>query len=181
MMKKIFLYKKQDKKIVETKIFALVDEEDYDSVSKNRWYLMKLYHCDTEILYARRYEGCPKKGNHKAILMHREILGATERSQKVDHRDGNGLNNKRDNIRICTHSDNMSNRKMSYKKDIKYLGVHFDKSTNTYKASMRLNGVSHNVYSFPTPELAALAYNDLVRKYKPDFGKLNEIKCQTIK
>lgn len=176
-MKKIFLYKKENNSIVITNTFAMVDDEDFNKISLNKWYIMKLYHCDTEILYARRYEGSPKKGNHKAILMHREILGANDRSQKVDHKDRNGLNNQKDNIRICSHSDNMSNRKVSYKKKIQYLGVCIDTDTKKYKAAMKLNGKLYGSSLFETPELAALAYNELVKKYKPDFGKLNVIKC----
>lgn len=172
-MKKVFLYKRENKEIVMTDIFVMVDDDDYERVSANRWYLMKLYHCDTEILYARRYEGSPRNGNHRAILMHREILGTTERTHKVDHQDGNGLNNQKYNIRVCTHSQNMSNRKVSYKKKIKYLGVLFDRKKNKYKASMKLNGIVYRSALLETPELAAIAYNELVQKYKPDFGKLN--------
>jgi len=174
-MKKIFLHKKQGKEIVVTDVFAMVDDNDYENVSKNKWYIMKLYHCNTEILYARRYEGSPKKGNHKAILMHRYILNANERSQKVDHKDGNGLNNQKENIRIGTHSENMSNRKVSYKKGIKYLGVYFNKKHGNYRAALKKNGKVYNKQSFKTPELAAKAYNDLVLMYNPIYGRLNII------
>lgn len=174
-MNKIFLYKKQGKEIVQTEVYAMVDEEDYQELSKHNWYIMKLYHCDTEILYARRYEGSPRKGNHKAILMHRFILGANDKSQKVDHKDGNGLNNTRDNIRIGTHSENMSNRKVSYKKDIKYLGVCNDRSNGKYKAILKKDGKVYTRYGFSSPELAAIGYNELIAKYNPIYGRFNII------
>lgn len=174
-MKKVFLYKKENNEIILTDIFAMVDDEDFDRVSSNRWYLMKLYHCDTEILYARRYEGSPKNGNHRAILMHREILGVTERSQKVDHKDGNGLNNQKGNIRIGSHSENMSNRKVSYKKEVKYLGVYLNKKQGTYRVALKKDGKVYYKAPFETPELAAKGYNDLVIKYNPIYGRLNEV------
>lgn len=172
-MKKVFLYKKDGRSIVKTDVFATVDDADFERVSTNRWYLMKLYHCNTEILYARRYEGSPRMGNHKAILMHREILGAVKREQKVDHKDGDGLNNTRGNIRICSHSDNMSNRKVSYKKKIGYLGVSLVKKYNKYQAIMKLNGRCYRSSYCETAEDAAIAYNKLVEKHKPEFGKIN--------
>jgi len=174
-MKKIFLHKREGKQIIQTGIFAMVDDEDYGLINSNRWYIMKLYHCETEILYARRYEGSPKKGNHRAILMHREILGANEKSQKVDHKDGNGLNNQKENIRIGTHSNNMSNRKVSYKKEIKYLGVTFVKKMGRYKPALKKDGKVYYKGSFETAELAAAAYNELVLKYNPVYGRLNII------
>jgi len=175
-MKQIFLYKsngKSKKSVILTDVYAMVDEDDFEYLSQHKWYLMKLYHCDTEILYARRYEGSPKMGNHKAILMHRVILKLSDRSQKADHKDGNGLNNQKANLRVSTHSENMSNRKVSYKKTIKYLGVY--KNKDTYIAALKNNGVVYRINGLKTPELAALAYNDLVIKYKPQFGRLNVI------
>jgi hypothetical protein len=178
-MKKIFLYKRlENRVIVKTNVYVMVDDEDYESVSKNRWYIMRLYHCDTEILYARRYAGAPRNGDFRAVLMHREILGAVGREQKVDHKDGNGLNNQKSNIRICTHSENMSNRKAAHNKEVKYLGVWVCRKTGKYMASMKLNGKVYSSRQCETPELAALAYNELILKHKPEFGKLNEIKCQ---
>jgi len=175
-MKNIFLYKREGKSIILTDIFAMVDDEDYDRISANRWYVMRLYHCETEILYARRYEW--KKPKIKAILMHREILGATKRIHKVDHKDGNGLNNQKCNIRICTHSENMSNRKVSHKKKVKYLGVLLNKKNGKYRAAMKLNGIVYTSPFLETPELAAIAYNELIQKHKPNFGKLNLISCR---
>ncbi len=110
-MKQIFLYKTENRLIVQSSVFAIVDDEDYERLSKNKWYIMKLYHCDTEILYARRYDGSVKDENYKAILMHREILNVHGREKKVDHKDGNGLNNQKQNLRICTHSDNNGKQK----------------------------------------------------------------------
>lgn len=174
-MKQIFLHKRENKSIVISNHYVVVDDDDYEQLCKNRWYLMKLYHCNTEILYARRYEGSPRKGNHRAILMHREILNANHRSEKVDHIDGDGLNNQKYNIRKCTHSENMSNRKFSYKKEIKYLGVYLNKKKGTYKAQLKKDGKNYGTISFKTPELAAQAYNELVFKYNPIYGKLNTI------
>jgi hypothetical protein len=172
-MKQIFLYKKEGSSIVVSELYAMVDDEDFDTLSKHRWFLMKIYHCNTDILYARRYEGSTYNGTYKAILMHRVILNATERSQKVDHKDSNGLNNQKDNIRISTHSENMSNRRVSYKKEIKYLGVYFNKVTGTYNVDMTKDGKTYAVFGIKTVEAAAQTYNELVLKYNPVYGKLN--------
>ncbi|HEY8659877.1 MAG TPA: hypothetical protein VIM07_04430 [Chitinophagaceae bacterium] len=174
-MKQIFLHKKESNSIVLTSVYAMVDDEDYERLSKNKWYIMRLYHCNTDILYARRYEGSPKNGNHKAILMHREVLGATSRLEKIDHKDGNGLNNQKNNIRKCTHSENMSNRKVSHKKSNKYLGVFFKKNEDSYQAALKKDGKVYSTGYFKTTEQAAQAYNDLVLKYNPIYGRLNII------
>src|SRR5688572_22927599 len=89
---------------------ALIDDEDYELVSKHKWYLTKRY----GKYYAMKQDGMVK--------MHRLILGVSDPKIWVDHADGNGLNNQRSNIRVATASQNNANR--SAWGESKYLGVH---------------------------------------------------------
>jgi hypothetical protein len=89
---------------------TMVDDSDYEELSKYKWHYTNI----KGIGYAVRGSRLPSIGykqNGKVIRisMHRIITGATERSQQVDHIDGNGLNNQRENLRICTHSENLLN------------------------------------------------------------------------
>ena len=171
-MKKIFLWRADSPKgpYHLTDFFGMVDDEDYDQINKNRWFVMKLYHCDTPIVYARRYEG--KKDDFRAILMHREIL-MPDKGLKVDHVDGSGLNNQRSNLRVATHSQNMSHRTKRASATSKYLGVFFD--GKSYVASCKHNGVTKRMGGFKTEKEAALTYNYYAHFHKGEFAKLNDI------
>ncbi len=80
-------------------LFALVDAADYRRVSKYRWYAKR--HGRTT------YATCLRKG--RTVYMHRMVVRA-RKGCIVDHIDGNGLNNRRCNLRICTHQQNQANR-----------------------------------------------------------------------
>lgn len=77
---------------------AIVDDGDYPLVSQFKWYAVKI----SNKWYAAT-------GN-KARYLHRVIIGENEKEK--DHIDGNGLNCQRDNLRECTHKQNMANRKV---------------------------------------------------------------------
>lgn len=79
-------------------LFAIVDASDYEEVSKYKWYASR--HGRTV------YATCVKSG--KAVYMHRMIMKA-RKGALVDHTDGNGLNNRRCNLRKCTHQQNRAN------------------------------------------------------------------------
>ncbi len=80
-------------------LFALVDAADYERISKYRWYAKRQG--------ATIYATCIRKG--KVVYMHRLIMRA-RKGRIVHHIDGNGLNNRRCNLRICTHQQNQANR-----------------------------------------------------------------------
>lgn len=172
-MKQIPLYSGcGDKK--EICAYAKVDDGDYDFLMRWEWRLMKIYHTENKIFYARRYEYTKKtngKQGVKAILMHRVLLGLTTRDQKGDHIDGNGLNNTRTNIRACTHSENMSNRKPSSKTG--YLGV--SGRRNGFIATMRAEGRTWSSPTRPTIEQAAIEYNKLALAHKKEHARYNNI------
>lgn len=98
-------------KLVNNNQVALVDDEDYEKVIGLTWYLQnKKYAC-----YIIK---------NFAIFMHRLIMCAKE-GQVVDHIDGNGLNNQKTNLRICTQVENGANRSKNKNNKSGYKGVSF--------------------------------------------------------
>ena len=117
---------------------AVISEEDAELVvSAGPWYLLP-----GKISYATAVVECVNRRN-SFVLMHRLILAA-KRGQRIDHRDRNGLNNQRMNLRFCTQSQNMANREMPPRLD--HLGNHlpkgvsFDRSRRKYRADIELKG-----------------------------------------
>ncbi len=91
--------------------FATVDAADYAWLSRHRWFAIKR---------GRTWYACRREGR-RTILMHREIMKAPK-GRVVDHYDGNGLNNRRDNLRLCSARQNAYNvRRPS--PDSQYVGV----------------------------------------------------------
>ena len=143
--------------------FALIDDEDYDRVSKYNWYAV--------CIKSRMYASNKKKG-----LMHRFILGLSDRTQLVDHKKGIGLNNQKSNLRLCTHQENMRNRKSSEGSSSKYLGVFWDKSRNKWMSCISISGRSKTLGRFETEVEAAIIYNIAARKYHGEFANPNKLK-----
>ena len=159
----------------------LVDDYDYDNLIQYNWWI-HTYKSGNQ--YAET--------GHKPIRMHRLILGLTDSKILVDHKDRNGLNNQRNNLRESTKSTNAMNKLANGA--IKYKGVsmriqkqkYFHKGSGEYRyantkdsivARIKLNGVSIRIGSgYKTIEDAALAYNQAAIKYHGEFAVLNVIK-----
>ncbi|KKM14674.1 hypothetical protein LCGC14_1703720, partial [marine sediment metagenome] len=84
--------------------FAIVDDDIFDYLSQWKWYAQK----DRNTFYALR--NVVVKGKAKTIRMHRQILNS-KKGQQTDHLNGNGLDNRRCNLRICTRSQQAMNTK----------------------------------------------------------------------
>lgn len=147
--------------------FAIVDDEDYDWLMQWRW-----HYCQG---YARRTVHTPMiKGKRKTsvILMHREIL-KPEDGFDVDHRDTNGLNNRRYNLRPATKAKNQGNRKLTKGKSSQYKGVSWDKINKNWVANIMNNYKNHNIGRFHDEVSAAKAYNKAALEYFGEFALLN--------
>jgi hypothetical protein len=145
-------------------LVALVDDEDFDYLNQFRW------HCDKH--YSTYYVSRTiklKNGKQKTILMHRVIMNTPE-GMEVDHKDHNGLNCQKYNIRNCTHSQNKMNVK-AYG-IIKYLGVDLIKK-GKYRSKIKVNGITKHIGIFDNPELAAMAYDKKAKYYFGEFANLN--------
>jgi hypothetical protein len=160
--------------------FVKVDNEDYKNLNQWKWYATTGH---SKTFYAYR------QVNNKAVIMHRIIMKA-ETGQFIDHKDGNGLNNQKSNLRFCTPSQNSKNKKSSGIS--KYLGVYkhtshkkyFSKKQNkTIKYSSRPIWVAHIKHNekyihlgvFEIEIEAAKAYNEAAKIYHGEFARLNII------
>lgn len=153
---------------------ALVDDEDFQRISQHCWYAMKNRRA-VGTWYAARNSSI-KDGPRYKILMHREILGLSNPKVRPDHRDNDGLNNQKYNLRIATHQQNQWNQK---KKKINaaspYRGVCLHKQRGKWYARIRINGKDTSLGLFASEIEAARAYNAAALKHHGPFASLNPI------
>ncbi len=107
--------------------------------------------------------------------MHRTILGV-KKGVEVDHRDGNGLNNQRRNLRRASKSQNQAAYRGACKnKSSRFRGVRWASRYNNWTARITVNGREMHLGCFGVEVSAAAAYNRAAKKYFGRFASLNEI------
>ena len=106
--------------------------------------------------------------------MHRLILDAPHHLD-VDHVNGNGLDNRRCNIRLCTRAQNQVNAQKRRGCSSQYKGVDYRKDRNKWRASITINQQFKSLGHFNDETEAARAYNDAAVKYWGEFVRLNEV------
>lgn len=143
---------------------TIIDSEDYDKVKDYKWHLLKTGYVATSV---------GGRKNKKMIYIHRLITNCPD-GKVVDHINGNPLDNRKKNLRICLHIENCLNRKKSSinTKTSKYKGVHFDKNRNKWRTSIRVNGTNFYLGRFNSEIEAKNAYDNFAINCK--FGKINE-------
>lgn len=149
--------------------YAFVDDEDYDDLMQFKWHILKMRNC----YYAKR--GCREGGKVRNITMQAHILGVLKphgRAFQIDHKNGNGLDNRRENIRICSYSQNQMNKVSSRGKTSKYKGVNFC-SKRGYISRIKLNYKEIYIGSFKLEKEAALAYDKKAKELFGEFARLN--------
>lgn len=143
---------------------ALVDDEDLPLVAPHRW-------CVAAMGKGHKY--AVRQANGKRVILHRTILGA-QPGQYVDHRNGDTLDNRRANLRLCTASENARNRRKTVGNS-QFKGVCWDKRNKNWLASIYYEGCSHNIGRFQDEVAAAKAYNTEAARVFGEFAHLNEV------
>ncbi|HUT46458.1 MAG TPA: AP2 domain-containing protein [Sedimentisphaerales bacterium] len=143
-------------------LFAVVDAEDYLWLSRYTWFAEGT----DKNFYAVR------KAGGKSVKMHRQIMNAPDHLV-VDHIDHNGLNNRKENLRICTFAENCRNLRASRHKSSKFKGVHWHKRNKKWAAQVTCDHKTHHLGYFGDEIDAAKAYDRAARKYHEEFAQPN--------
>lgn len=142
---------------------TVIDFDDFEKVRGHKWYANK---SSSGGFYAVR-------GNRKKIYLHSEITECPP-GMEVNHKDGDGLDNRQENFKICTHQQNMFGfQRKRENASSQYRGVDWRKQHNSWRARIRHNGKSVHLGLFDSEEAAALAYDTAAAKFFGEFASLN--------
>lgn len=112
-------------------------------------------------------------GKRERRSIHRIILGLTDPTQYVDHKDRNPLNNYRYNLRQCTNQQNQQNKRSRKNSSSKYLGVYWKVASNKWCARIKHDKITTHLGYFIIEEDAARAYDKAAKQYFGEFANLN--------
>lgn len=162
--------------------YALVDDSDFDWLNGFNWFANEMSHGKYRVMRN-------KTKSNPFIYMHRMVLGLSDTSKKIDHKDRNPLNNQRDNLRICNDRQNACNTTSAKNSTSKYLGVCLSRQEQKYKtkkgwkiskseawrATIFKDRKQIDLGRFKNEKDAARAYNEAAIIYHGEFANLNII------
>lgn len=145
---------------------AIVDDGDFEELNKHKWWTNR---------YGNRwYAGRIEYQNGKAItfLMHRYIMNAPK-GMEVDHKNDDGLDNTRENLRLATSSQNKCNISKRVTNKGAFKGVYWYVNRQKWQVYIQVNGKTVYIGSFNTAEEGARAYDKAAVQYHGEFARLN--------
>lgn len=142
--------------------FAIVDSEDFEWLNQWKWQFDHGY-------ATRRQWIAGGKGRGIKIYLHRLIMN-NPINDRVDHIDGNRLDCRRENLRICTHSQNLMNRGKNSNNTSGFKNIIFDKARNKWKVGIKINYKSHYLGRFKDIKDALIAQRCGEKKYFGEFA-----------
>lgn len=139
---------------------CIVDNNMFDYLNQWKWTLEKRY--------------AVRKVKNKAIYMHRLVAKPSD-GLEVDHINGNSLDNRKTNLRVCTHKQNCQNTKKQSNNTSGYKGVSFNKGKNKWKAYINID--RRQVFLGYHNEIkdAARKYNEAAIRYFGEFARINKL------
>lgn len=149
--------------------FAAVDDEDFEWLSQWKWWYMQGYATRTTLSGSRK-----TKRTWDRVLMHRLIVDAPE-GVDVDHRDLDGLNNQRSNLRTASRTQNTQNRGKFAKRECtsRFKGVCRRPENGRWRAYIRVHGRMNHLGTYTSEEDAARAYDAAAKEYFGEFARTN--------
>ncbi|MEE9316533.1 MAG: HNH endonuclease [bacterium] len=143
---------------------TIVDDCDYGKLAQYKWHTLKV----RNLYYAVKSFYKPRID----ILMHRMILNA-RKGQQIDHKNGDGLDNQRSNLRYCTNAENHYNQRPRLGGASKYKGVCWNKQCRKWVAQIQVNGETKFLGYFKDEIEAAKVYDSKAKELFGEFARLN--------
>lgn len=151
--------------------YAIVSAQDYKQLSQYNWCAIRNRHN----WYAVR--NVKVAGGRKLYAMHRQILQLPANNViQVDHHNGNGLDNRRRNLRIAGRTQNQQNCRQPRHNTSGYKGVCWDKNRQQWLVSVTKHSKAHFIGRFNSRRQAAIAYNRAAVKLHGCFARLNKVR-----
>lgn len=151
--------------------YAIVEPADYEWLSRYKWFAIK-----TERGYyaVRAVSAQEEERRQYQIRMHREIMGDIPKGKIVDHRNQNGLDNRRSNLRNATSQENSWNkRKQKGRYSSKYKGVSWFKGEGRWQARITKDSKQIFIGYFDDEQEAARAYDAKAKELFGEFAAVN--------
>jgi hypothetical protein len=145
--------------------FAIVDDEDYEEISKLKW-------CCTDNGYALRRSG---DGRNKREYLHKRLIGVN--NSMVDHINGDRLDNRKCNLREVTVQQNNFNKSARKKSSSVFKGVYFCNTKRKWRASIRINKKSKALGYHDLEIDAARVYNKAATELFGEYARLNNLEA----
>lgn len=147
--------------------FATIDAADAHLVAGYSWHA----HTGRCTTYAMRWERCAD-GKRRGVLLHRALFALADPDVHVDHRDKNGLNNRRANLRSCSNAENLRNRGFQRNNVSGFKGVSWHAKGKKWQASIRVSGSQKHLGLFESAELAHAAYIAAATAMHGEFARV---------
>lgn len=158
------------KKIALTKAkFAIVDDEDYEFINQRKW----RFHDQGYAISSESVGNLNGKRKFKNYYMHRLIM-VTPDDMDTDHINGDKLDNRKINLRICTRAENNRNKLPRKNSSSRFKGVFWREDRKKWRAVI-FNKKQIHLGMFTSEIDAAIAYNEAAIKYFGEFAKLNKL------
>jgi len=137
----------------------IIDDDDFDRISKYHWIVCKTGYVKTVV-------------NYETIILHRFIMNA-KKGQQLDHVNGDTLDNRKENLRFCSTSQNLANRKRFINNRSGYKGVDWRPIEKKFRARLSINKRAIHLGYFSDPKDAAFAYDRAAKEYFGSFARIN--------
>jgi len=155
--------------------FAIVDDADFDWLNQWKWHAY--WNPTAHSFYAMRNSKVGELKKRRVIRMHAAIIG----HPGADHKNRNGLDNQRQNLRVATKSQNAANSRLSCRNTSGIRGVHWDKIRCRWRVEICFDGVRHALGRFLDLKEAVRAYNEAAIKFFGEYAQLNKTQNLWIK
>jgi len=143
---------------------VLIDKEDLPLLKQYNWYISMTSSGPYVV----------RRTTAETIYLHKIIL-ATEEQIEVDHISGNTLDNRRRNLRICSHQQNTYNTRKQAHTTSMYKGITWNQSRRKWQAQIHTNHTTHYLGLFTDEREAARKYNEAATRLFGDFARLNRL------